>query len=141
MKIHYLSLVAMLLAALMIFPTAGADNDTTDQIHYLTNSDHLAGQRDMSMYNPVMHPQPPETMNETTALLYPNVTACGNDGCIPKSACVFPFLPCENLLTLQIVYNVNVTRPDQPGPVVMYSLSGWPLQSPWYIIPSGRMRD
>ncbi len=141
MKIQYLSLVALLLAALVIFPMAGADNNTTDPYHYLTNADHLAGPRDMSMYSRVTPPEPLQTLNETTARLYPNVTVCGNDGCIPRSACLFPFLPCENLLTLQIVYNVNVTRPDQPGPVVMYSLSGWPLQNPWYFIPAGRMQN
>ncbi len=141
MKNHYLAPVALLLAALVIFPMAGADNNTTDPYHYLTNADHLAGPRDMSMYNPVMTPQPLQTLNETTARLYPNMTACGKDGCIPKCACMFPFIPCENLLTLQIVYNVNASCPGQPGPVVMYSLSGWPLQSPWYIIPVGRMQN
>lgn len=141
MKNHYLAPVALLLAALVIVPMAGADNNTTDPYHYLTHGDHLAGPRDMSMYNPVITPQPLQTMNETTARLYPNMTACGKDGCIPKSACIFPFVPCENLLTLQIVHNVNASRPDPPGPVVMYSLRGWPLQSPWYFIPAGRMQN
>ncbi|MCK9581071.1 MAG: hypothetical protein M0Q92_11595 [Methanoregula sp.] len=137
-KIHYPTLVALLLAALAIFPMAGADNNTTDPYHYLTNADHLAGPRDMSMYNPVITPVPFRTMNTTTARLYPNMTACGKDGCLPKStACPFPFIPCEFPLTVMVVYSVNTTRPDPVGPVVAYSVSGWPLQNPVYIIPAG----
>jgi hypothetical protein len=141
MKIHNFGLVALLLAALVIFPMAGADNNTTDPYHYLTTAEHLAGPKDMSRYSNIPIPEPTHTLNETTARLYPNMTVCGKDGCIPKSVCLFPFVPCENLLTLQIVYNVNASRLDKPGPVIMYSLSGWPLQSPWYFIPAGRMRD
>lgn len=138
MKTCYPVLEALLIAALVLFPTAGADTNTTDPYHYLTHAEHLAGPRDMSMYNPVVTPVPLQTMNETTARLYPNITAWGKDGCLPKpGACLFPFIPCGQPLTLQIVYNVNVTRPDQPGPIVGYSLSGWPLQDPFYIIPAG----
>jgi hypothetical protein len=109
-----------------------------DQIHYLTNSDHLAGQKDISMYNPVIPPQPRETMNKTTASLYPNVTFCGKDGCMPKSACPYPSVLCGKFLTLAVMYNVNATRPDLPGLVIGYSLSGWPLRDTVYIIPAGK---
>jgi hypothetical protein len=140
MKIHNFGLVALLLAVLVIIPMAGADNNTTDPYHYLTNADHLAGPKDMSMYNPVITPQPLQTMNETTARLYPDMIACGKEGCMPESTCLFPFIACGSPLTVMVVYNVNTTRPDQPGPVVAYVLSGWPLQSPVYLIPAGRMR-
>jgi len=119
-------------------PCASADNNTTDPAHYLTHADHLAGPRDMSAYNPTVKPVPLRTMNETTARLYPNVTICGKEGWLARISCMFPFIGCGKSLTVMIVYNVNTSHPDQPGPVVAYGLSGWPMRNPLYVIPAGK---
>lgn len=122
--------IVMLLAGIIAIPGVNAENRTMDTAYYLTHADTLAGPRDMSMYNPPVPVEPIHTMNETTARLYPNVTWCGGNGCIVNRPCSFPFTRCESPLTLMIMYNVNATNPSQPGPVIGYSLTGWPLQNP-----------
>jgi len=137
MKRYHFGLISvLLLVALAISPVAGGSNDTWDQSYYLTHRDTLAGQKDMSRYNPPVTPVPIRTINATTARLYSNVTACGKDGCLVKK-CPFPFIRCGRSLTVMVVYNVNATLPDQPGPVVSYSLTGGPLQDPVYVYRAG----
>jgi hypothetical protein len=36
-----------------------------------------------------------------------------------------------------VVYNVNGSSMDRPGPVVAYGLGGWPLRDRVYLIPAG----
>ncbi len=122
----------LLLSALFAIPGAGAENQTRDTAYYLTHREHLAGQKDMSMYNKPMPVEPLLTMNESTARLYPNVTWCGKDCMVPRP-CSFPYLRCESPLTVMIMYNVNATHPEQPGPVIGYGVTGWPLQNPVFV--------
>jgi len=138
MKSWICIIVIALLVGIIAIPGANAENRTMDTAYYLTHADTLAGQKDMSMYNPPLPVEPIHTMNETTARLYPNVTASGKDGCMVNRPCSFPFIRCESPLTLMVMYNVNATNPGQPGPVIGYSLSGWPLQNPVYLFGAGK---
>jgi len=138
MKTWLPGLGLLLIACMIAVPGASADTNTTDPAHYLTHAEHLAGPRDMSAYNPPVKPVPILTMDEATARRYPDVTACGKDGCMRSNPCLSPFTRCESPLTHQIVYNVNASHPDKPGPVVAYGLSGWPLQDPANDIPFGK---
>jgi len=131
MKSKYLGLAALVLVAFIaIIPVAGGSNDTWDQSYYLTHKETLAGQRDMSRYNPVVAPVPIQTMNATTARLYPGMMACGSSGCIDTTPCPFPFLRCSRPLTVMVAYNVNVSRPGEPGPVAGVSIVGGPFFEP-----------
>jgi hypothetical protein len=132
MKYRSIIFIALLLAAIVLVPGVSAENQTRDTIYLLTHAETLAGQKDMSRYSNMPKPQPIETMNESTARLYPNVTWCRND-CMVSRPCSFPFTRCESPLTAMIVYNVNATDPGQPGPVVGYGLTGWPLQNPVFV--------
>ncbi|MFA6331400.1 MAG: hypothetical protein WCX22_00470 [Methanoregula sp.] len=125
MKRYHFGLIALLLlAALAILPVAGGSNDTWDQSYYLTHKETLAGQKDMSRYNPPVMPVPIQTMNATIARLYPNMTACGKDGCLKPATCPFSFLRCGRSLTVMVIYNMNGTRPGEHGPVVSAGISG-----------------
>jgi len=125
MKRYYSGLIfALLLATLTISPAAGGSNDTWDPSYYLTHKETLAGQKDMSRYNPVVTPVPIPTMNATTARIYPNVTACKNGGCLKPVTCPFPFLRCSRTLTVMVVYTANGTRPVVAGPVASASIYG-----------------
>lgn len=121
-RYHFWLIAVLLLVALVISPVACGSNDTWDQSYYLTHKETLAGQKDMSRYNPQVTPVPIQTLNATTARLYPNVTACGKDGCLVKK-CPFPFIRCGRSLTVMVVYNVNETRPVPAGSVVSASIS------------------
>lgn len=137
MKSRICIIIFVLLAGIIAIPGANAENRTMDTVYYLTHADTLAGQKDMSMYNPPLPVEPIHTMNETTARFYPNMTACGNNGCIVNRPCSFPFTRCESPLTLMVMYNVNTTNPGRSGTVIGYSLSGWPLQNPGFVSRSG----
>lgn len=128
--------LVLLLAGNMVILVISAENQTMDTAYYLTQAETLAGQKAMSIYNKPERVEPLQTMNESTARLSPNVTACGSDCIVPKP-CSFPFIRCESPLTVMIVNNVNETRTDQFVPVVGYSLSGWPLQNPVFVSGSG----
>lgn len=130
MKSGICIIIIVLLAGMIGIPGASAENQTMDTSYYLTHGETLAGQKDMSRYSNLQKPEPIHTMNETTARLYPNVTWCGSNGCIVNRPCSFPFTRCESPLTLMVMYNVNATNPGRPGPVIGYSLTGWPLQHP-----------
>jgi hypothetical protein len=130
MRFCSLIVIALLLAAIVAIPSVSGANRTADPAYYLTHANTLAGPKDMSMDNPPIPVEPLQTMNETTARLYPNVTACGKDGCIQNRPCLFPFIPCQSALMVMVVFKVNATTPDQPGPVIGYGLSGWPLNEP-----------
>lgn len=136
MKFRSISFIALILAAIVLMPGAGAENQTMDTIYLLTHAETLAGQKDMSRFSNLTSPETPVTMNESTARLYLNVTWCGKDCMVPRS-CSFPFTRSESPLTVMVVYNVNATEPDNPGPVVGYGLTGWPLQSPVFLSGSG----
>ncbi|MGD0079076.1 MAG: hypothetical protein ABSB80_00330 [Methanoregula sp.] len=123
MNFRTLIVIALLLAAIVLIPFTSAANRTTDQAYYLTHAETLAGQKDMSRYSDTPEPEPLQTMNESTARLYPNVIWCGNDCMVPKP-CSFPFIQCKSPLTVMIVYNVRGTNPGYPGPVVGYRMSG-----------------
>ncbi len=135
MKFRSVSFIALILAAIVLIPGAGAGNQTMDTIYLLTHAETLAGQKDMSRYSNIPPPEPFVTMNESTARLYPNVTWCGNDCMVPRP-CLFPFTRCESPLTIMIVHNVNATRPGQPGQIIGYGVTGWPLQNPVSIVGS-----
>ncbi len=140
MKRYHFGLIAgLLLAALAVSPVAGGSNDTWDQSYYLTHAEHLAGKKDISQYNPPFTPVPIQTMNETTARLYPNMTVFRPAEHRVKSSCLFPFMRCDRFLTLTVVYNVNATHPDQIGPIITYGPGGWPMQNPVYVIPAGTL--
>lgn len=130
--------IGLVLAALIAITEVNAENQTRDTIYLLTHEETLAGQKDMSRYSNITKPEPIHTMNESTARLYPNVTWCGRNGCIVNRPCSFPFTRCESPLTLMVMYNVNATNPYRPGPVIGYSLSGWPLQNPVTITGPGK---
>ena len=127
-------MAVVLLASLAISPAAGGSNDTWDPSYYLTHAEHLAGPKDMSRFNPVVTPVPVRTMNATTARLYPNVTACGKDGCLKTASCPFPFLRCSRTLTVMVVSTANGTRPVFAGPVASAGISGEAYPEPvnWY---------
>jgi len=129
----------VMLAGIIAIPGANAENQTRDTIYLLTHGETLVGQKDMSQYSNIPKPEPIRTMNETTARLYPNVTWCGSNGCIVNRPCSIPFTRCESPLTLMVMYNVNATNPGQPGPVIGYSLTGWPLKNPVYIFGAGKL--
>ncbi|MDO9326703.1 MAG: hypothetical protein Q7T80_17265 [Methanoregula sp.] len=130
MKKNSFVLVVLMLAALLaVTPVTCGSNDTWDPAYYLTHGETLAGQKDMSRYSNIQKPEPIHTMNKTTARLYPNVTWCGSSGCMVNRPCSFPFTRCESPLTIMIMYNVNATHPGQPGPVIGYGVTGWPLQN------------
>jgi len=129
-RYHFGLVVVLLLAALAISPAASGSNDTWDQSYYLTHKETLAGPKDMSRYNPVVTPVPIQTINATTARLYPGMMACGSSGCIDTTPCPFPFLRCSRPLIVMVAYNVNETRPEEPGPVVGVSMVGGPFFEP-----------
>jgi len=129
--------IIVLLAGIIAIPGANAENKTMDTIYLLTHGETFAGQKDMSRYSNIPEPERIQTMNETTARLYPNVTGCWSNGCIVNRPCSFPFIRCESPLTLMVMYNVNATNPGQPGPVIGYRLSGWPLRNPVYLFGAG----
>ncbi|MCK9591620.1 MAG: hypothetical protein M0Q91_06400 [Methanoregula sp.] len=136
----YLTLVVMaLLLVPLAIPCVSAANRTNQSTDWVHSFDQWAGQKDMSEYSNTPKPEPIHTMNETIARLYPNMTACGNNGCMVNRPCSFPFIRCESPLTLMVIYNVNATNPGQPGPVIGYSLGGWPLQNPVYILGAGKL--
>ncbi|MDD4483336.1 MAG: hypothetical protein PHD55_03075 [Methanoregula sp.] len=138
MKQYYFGLIAvLLLAVLAVSPVAGGSNDTWDQSYYLTHKETLAGQRDMSRFNPVVTPVPIQTMNATTARLYPGMMACGSSGCIDTKPCPFPFLRCSRPLTVMVAYNVNESRPEVPGPVAGISIVGGPFFEPVNLYRAG----
>lgn len=128
--------IVLLLAGIILLPCVSAENQTRDTAYYLTHADTLAGQKDMSMYNPPVPGAPVHTMNETTARRYQNLTACGKDGCMGRPYS-FPFIRSVSPITLMVLYNVNATNPGQPGPVIGYSLGGWPLQDTVFISGTG----
>jgi|GEM_PF-2295081 len=131
MKRYHFGLISvLLLVALAISPVAGGSNDTWDQSYYLTHRDTLAGQKAMSRYNPPVTPVPIRTINATTARLYPGMMACRSSGFIDTTPCPFPFLRCSRPLTVMVAYNVNETRPEEPGPVVGVSMFGGPFFEP-----------
>ncbi|MFA4823608.1 MAG: hypothetical protein WC593_00470 [Methanoregula sp.] len=136
MKFHMLTVIVLVLAAIVSIPGVSAENQTMDTAYYLTHAETLAGQKDMSMYNKPHPVEPLVTMNESAARLYPNVTWCGKD-CMVTRPCSFPFIRCESLLTVMVVYNVNTSCADQPGPVIGYGMGGWPLQNPVFVPGSG----
>jgi hypothetical protein len=141
MKFCSISVIALILAAIVLIPGAGAENQTMDTIYLLTHAETLAGQKDMSWYGNTSRSAPLVTMDESTSRLYPNVTRCGNN-CMVSRPCLFRFTRCESPLTVMIAYNVNATRPGQPGPVTGFGVTGWPLQnfisiigSPDFVLP------
>jgi len=139
MKSWICIIIIVLLAGISAIPVVNAENQTMDTIYLLTHGETLAGQKDMSQYSNIPKPEPIHTMNETTARLYPNVTWCGSNGCILNRPRSFPFNRCESPLTLMVMYNVNATNPSQPGPVIGYSLTGWPLKNPVNIFGAGKL--
>ncbi|MFA5332244.1 MAG: hypothetical protein WC342_07685 [Methanoregula sp.] len=131
MKPFRFGLAALLFfAAFTIMPAAGGSNDTWDPSYYLTHADTLAGQKDMSRYNPKIVPEPVHTMDPETALLYPNVTACGKKGCLKPVACPFPFLRCRGSRTITVVYTTNKSRQVFDGPTVDTGIAGEILSGP-----------
>ena len=134
MKFQTLVIIVLMLGAIVPIPGAGAVNQTMDTIYLLTHGETLAGQKDMSRYSNTPPPEPVVTMNESSTRLYPNVIGCGSNGCMVNRPCSFPFTRCESPLTIMIMYNVNATHPGQPGPVIGYGATGWPLQNSVSII-------
>lgn len=138
MKSGICIIIIVLLAGIIAIPGANAENQTLDTIYLLTHGETLAGQKDMSRYSNIPKPEPIHTMNVTAVRIIPNMTACGNSGCIVNRPCPFPFTRCESPLTLMVMYNVNATSPGQPGTVIGYSLTGWPLEHPVTITGPGK---
>lgn len=124
MKTCSFVLIALLLGGMVAVPCVSAANETNPTPPgWVGKFDEWAGQKDMSRYNPQVTPVPIQTMNATTARLYPNVTACGKDGCLKTATCPFPFLRCSRTLTVMVVYTANETRTGEPGPVIGASIS------------------
>jgi hypothetical protein len=125
LKTYSFVLIALLLAGMVAVPCVSAANETNPKPPgWVGKFDEWAGQKDMSRYNSPVTPLPIQTINATTARLYPNVTACGKDGCLKTAICPFPFLRCWGPLTFMVIYNVNETRPVFTGPVINVSISG-----------------
>jgi hypothetical protein len=117
-------LIALLLAGVVVMPCVSAVNQTNPTPPgWVGTFDEWAGQKNMSRYNPVVTPVPIQTLHATTARLYPNVTACGKDGCLKTASCPFAFLRCGRSLTVMVVYNVNGTLPGPSDPVVSAGIS------------------
>jgi len=136
-RYHFWLISVLLLVALAISPVAGGSNDTWDQSYYLTHKETLAGQKDMSRYNPQVTPVPIQAMNATTARLYPGMRVCESSGCIDTTPCPFPFLRCSRQLTVMVAYNVNESRPEEPGPVAGISIVGGPFFEPVNLYRAG----
>jgi len=137
MKLHTRIVIALLLGMMLAIPGATAANRTNQSGDWVHSFDQWAGQKDMSRYSNIPDPEPLQTMNESTARLYPNVTWCGKD-CMKPKPCTFPYTGCGSPLTIQIVYNVNTTDRRYPGTVVGYGMGGWPLENPIFISGWGR---
>lgn len=131
MKPYRFGLAALLFfVAFTILPAAGGSNDTWDPSYYLTHAETLAGQKDMSRYNPEIIPEPVHTMDPETARLYPNLTACGNEGCLKPVTCMFPFLRCRGPDILTVVYTSNESVQVFTGPTIGAGTAGKILPGP-----------